>query len=127
MIGWLQKWAQGGFLVLLLVAISLGWYSSILVQRLEIAQLQLREQRTLSTQQIGVITRLQTQDVENRVLMAIQLQQEQQWRQQYKDNQRKYRDAIKNNACAEQPMPDAVLELLRPTTTTAIGAATAAP
>lgn len=112
---WLQKLMQGGLLLLLVVAICLGGYGSLLAQRLEAARLQLHEQQKSLAQQAGLITTLQTQDAQNRVLMAAQLQQERQLRQQYSDYQRKYRDAIKNDACAGQPMPDAVLELLQPT------------
>lgn len=116
--GWWQKLMSGGLLLLLVVAICLGGYGSLLTQRLATAQLQLREQQETLTQQAGLIAMLQVQDVQNRLLMVAQLQQEQQLRQQYGDAQRKYRDAIKNDACAGQPMPGAVLELLQPAATT---------
>lgn len=122
---WLQKMTQGGWLLLLVVAICLGGYSSLLAQRLEVAQRQLREQQRSLAQQVGLVATLQTQEAQNRVLMTTQLQQEQQLRQQYSDYQRKYRDAIKHDACAEQPMPDAVFELLQPANTA--GSATANP
>ncbi|TQI81595.1 uncharacterized protein DUF2570 [Serratia fonticola] len=114
MSAWLQKLTQGGLLLLLVVAICLGAYSTLLTQRLEAAQRQLLEQQKSLAQQAGLIATLQTQDAQNRALMAAQRQQEQQLRQQYSDYQRRYRDAIKNDACAGQPMPDAVLELLQP-------------
>ncbi|WP_431225505.1 hypothetical protein ACQ86O_12755 [Serratia sp. L9] len=118
MSAWLQKLTQGGLLLLLVVAICLGGYSSLLAQRLEAAQRQLHEQRRSLAQQAGLIATLQTQDAQNRVLMTAQWQQEQQLRQQYSDYQRKYRDAIKNDTCAGQPLPDAVFELLQPANTT---------
>ncbi|WP_346825834.1 hypothetical protein [Serratia inhibens] len=115
MSGWLNKIMQGGLLLLLAVAICLGGYSSLLSHRLELARRQAAEQQKILAQQAGLIATLQTQDAQNRALMAAQQQQEQQWRQQSDVYQRKYREAIKNNACAGQPMPGAVLELLRPT------------
>lgn len=114
MSSWWQKLTPGGLLLLLVVAICLGGYSSLLKQRLETAQLRLQEQQKALAQQAGLINTLQTQDAQNRALMSAQLQQEQQLRQQYGDYQRKYQDAIKNDACAGKPMPDAVLELLHP-------------
>ncbi|HGL5836874.1 TPA: hypothetical protein ACKP06_000415 [Serratia marcescens] len=81
-------------------------------------ELQLTDQR-LSTEQLknskqaGLITTLQRQDEVNRVLVAAQQQQEQQLRQQQDILQRKYREAIKNDTCAAQPMPGAVFELLQ--------------
>ncbi|WP_269936166.1 hypothetical protein [Serratia liquefaciens] len=115
MSGWLNRLAQGGLLLLLLVAICLGGYSSLLSHRLELARQQAGEQQKTLAQQAGLIATLQTQDAQNRALMAAQQQQEQQLRQQSDVYQRKYREAIKNDACAGQSMPGAVIELLRPT------------
>ncbi|MEX3171641.1 hypothetical protein AB4M04_06055 [Serratia quinivorans] len=123
MAGWLSKLAGGGLVLLLLVAACLGGYSSLLSHRLELAhQLGAEQQKTLS-QQAGLIATLQTQDAQNRALMAAQQQQEQQLRQQHDAAQRKLRDALKNDACAAKRMPGAVLELLRPAASTATGAA----
>jgi hypothetical protein len=121
MSGWLSKLANGGLLLLLVVSICLGGYSSLLSHRLELARQQLVEQQKTLAQQAGVIATLQSQDAQNRALMAAQQQQEQQLRQQSDIYQRKYREAIKNDACAAKRMPDAVLELLRGTDTTAAG------
>ncbi|CAI2465123.1 hypothetical protein [Serratia liquefaciens] len=115
MSGWLNRLAQGGLLLLLLVAICLGGYSSLLSHRLELARQQAGEQQKTLAQQAVLIATLQTQDAQNRALMAAQQQQEQQLRQQSDVYQRKYREAIKNDACAGQSMPGAVIELLRPT------------
>ncbi|WP_413481694.1 hypothetical protein [Serratia proteamaculans] len=115
MSGWLSRLVQGGWLLLLVAAICLGGYSSLLSHRLELVQQQAGEQQKTLAQQAGLIATLQTQDAQNRALMAVQQQQEQQLRQQSDVYQRKYREAIKNDACAGQPMPDAVIELLRPT------------
>lgn len=122
MSGWLSKLNGGGMLLLLVVSICLGVYSSLLSHRLELARQQLVEQQKTLAQQAGVIATLQTQDAQNRVLMAAQQQQEQQLRQRADIYQRKYRDAIKNNKCAAERMPDAVLELLRGADTTAASA-----
>lgn len=115
MSGWLNRLTQGGLLLLLVVAICLGGYSSLLSHRLALVRQQVAEQQKTLAQQAGLIATLQTQDAQNRALMAAQQQQEQQLRQQSDVYQRKYREAIKNDACAGQPMPGAVIELLRPT------------
>ncbi|MGA9617668.1 MAG: hypothetical protein WBR09_10915 [Serratia proteamaculans] len=115
MSGLLSRLVQGGWLLLLVAAICLGGYSSLLSHRLELVQQQADEQQKTLAQQAGLIATLQTQDAQNRALMAVQQQQEQQLRQQSDVYQRKYREAIKNDACAGQLMPDAVIELLRPT------------
>lgn len=127
MSGWLSRLAQGGLLLLLLVAICLGGYSSLLSHRLELARQQVLEQQKTLAQQAGLIATLQTQDAQNRALMAAQQQQEQQLRQQSDVYQRKYREAIKNDACAGQPMPGAVIELLRPAAAAGSAGGTVAP
>ncbi|BEN30024.1 TPA: hypothetical protein ACGD77_001566 [Serratia marcescens] len=120
--GWMSKIAGGSLVLLLLVAIFLGGYSSLLSHRLQLARQQAAEQQKALAQQAGLIATLQTQDAQNRALMAAQQQREQQLRQQHDTAQRKYREAIKNDPCAGQPLPAAVLELLRPATGTAPGA-----
>ena len=127
MSGWLSRLAQGGLLLLLLVAICRGGDSSLLSHRLELARQQALEQQKTLAQQAGLIATLQTQDAQNRALMAAQQQQEQLLRQQSDVYQRKYREAIKNDACAGQPMPGAVIELLRPTAAAGSAGGTVAP
>jgi predicted Holliday junction resolvase-like endonuclease len=112
MSSWLNRVAQGGLLLLLVVAICLGGYSSLLSHRLELTRQQLAEQHKTLAQQAGLIATLQTQDAQNRVLMAAQQKQEQQLRQQADLYQRKYQDAIKNDECANRAAPDAVLDLM---------------
>lgn len=116
MSGWLNKLIQGGLLLLLAVAICLGGYSSLLSHRLALARQQAAEQQKTLAQQAGLIATLQTQDAQNRALMAAQQQQEQQLRRQSDVYQRKYREAIKNDLCAAQPMPTAVIDLLQQNT-----------
>ncbi|CVA57262.1 DUF2570 family protein [Serratia sarumanii] len=120
--GWMSKIAGGSLALLLLVAICLGGYSSLLSHQLQLARQQAAEQQKTLAQQAGLIATLQTQDAQNRALMAAQQQREQYLRQQHDTAQRKYREAIKNDPCAGQPLPAAVLELLRPATGTAPGA-----
>ncbi|MGP2864772.1 DUF2570 family protein [Serratia bockelmannii] len=120
--GWMSKIAGGSLVLLLLVAIFLGGYSSLLSHRLKLARQQAAEQQKTLAQQAGLIATLQTQDAQNRALMAAQQQREQQLRQQHDTAQRKYREAIKNDPCAGQLLPAAVLELLRPDTGTTPGA-----
>ena len=120
--GWMSKIAGGSLVLLLLVAIFLGGYSSLLSHRLELARQQAAEQQKTLAQQAGLIATLQTQDAQNRALIAAQQQREQQLRMQHDTAQRKYREAIKNDPCAGRPLPAAVLELLRPATGTTPGA-----
>ncbi len=115
MTSWLQKLTQGGVVLLLLVAISLGGYSSLLSHRLELARRQSAEQQKTLAQQAGLITTLRTDDARNRALMAEQQRREQQLRQQGEIYQRKYREAIKNDECARSAAPGAVLGILRGT------------
>ncbi|CAI1536289.1 Protein of uncharacterised function (DUF2570) [Serratia marcescens] len=110
--GWLVVVKNGGFLALLLIAICLGGYSSLLSHRLELARRQNVEQQKTLTQQSGLISTLQAQDRKNRALEAAQQQREQQLRQQADIYQRKYREAIQNDECASRSAPDAVLGLL---------------
>ncbi|MGJ3435816.1 hypothetical protein [Serratia sp. Je.1.23.a] len=111
--GWISKLTSGGLLLLLVVSICLGGYSSLLSHRLDLARQQSVEQQKTLAQQAGLIATLQTQDAQNRALMAVQQQQEQQLRQQADIYQRKYRDAIKNDECARRTAPGAVLNLMR--------------
>ncbi|MGE6303228.1 hypothetical protein [Serratia liquefaciens] len=111
--GWISKLTSGGLLLLLVVSICLGGYSSLLSHRLELARQQSAEQQKTLAQQAGLIATLQTQDVQNRALMAAQQQQEHQLRQQADIYQRKYRDAIKSDECARRTAPGAVLNLMR--------------
>ncbi|WP_262209813.1 hypothetical protein, partial [Serratia proteamaculans] len=86
---WLAMVKNGGLVALLLTAIFLGGYSSLLSHRLELARQQVTEQEKTLAQQAGLIATLQTQDAQNRALMAAQQQQEQQLRQQADIYQRK--------------------------------------
>jgi hypothetical protein len=103
----------------LLVAAALALFAWLAVSNwgyrkdLRLSDKKLMEQKKTVDQQAGVITMLQTQDAQNRALMAAQQQREQQLRQQSDIYQRKYREAIKDNACAAERMPDAVIDLLQ--------------
>lgn len=112
MSGLLTKLAGSGLLIMLVVSICLGGYSSLLSHRLELTRQQNTEQQKMLDQQAGLIATLQTQDAQNRALLAAQQQQEQQLRQQADLFQRKYRDAIKNDECARRIAPGAVLDLM---------------
>lgn len=122
MSGWMSKISGGSLAVLLLVAISLGGYSSLLSHRLDLARRQSAEQQKTLTQQAKLITSLRTDDARNRALMAEQQRREQQLRQQGEIYQRKYREAIKNDECARRSAPGAVLGILRGTDTAAASA-----
>lgn len=115
------KLLQGGLLLLLLAAICLGGYSSLLSHQLASARQQAAELQKSLAQQAGLIATLQTQDAQNRALMAAQQRQERQLRQQHEAYQRKYREAIKTipaplslclalclSSCARPPAPQAV-------------------
>ncbi|WP_273854624.1 hypothetical protein [Serratia liquefaciens] len=113
MSGWLTKLAGGGLLLLLMVSICLGGYSSLLSHRLELSrQLSAEQEKTLA-QQSGLITTLRTDDARNRALIAEQQRREQQLRQQGETYQRKLRDALKSDKCGNSPMPAAVIDLLQ--------------
>jgi len=122
MSSWLNRVAQGGLLLLLVVSICLGGYSSLLSHRLEVARKQVTEQKKTLAQQAGLIATMQEQDARNRKLMAEQQQREQQLRQRGEIYQRKYEDAIKNDECARRAAPVAVLDLLRGKDTATTGA-----
>ncbi|MFK3840932.1 DUF2570 family protein [Serratia sp. NPDC087055] len=115
MSGWLSKLARGGMLLLLVVSICLGGYSSLLSYRLELVRQQVAEQKKTLAQQAGLIATMQEQDARNRKLMAEQQQREQQLRQRGEIYQRKYQDAIKNDGCSRRDAPGGVLDLLRGT------------
>ncbi|VVA47937.1 hypothetical protein SERVES_01658 [Serratia ficaria] len=87
-------------------------------KELQLTQQQLSTSQLENSKQAGLITTLQAQDAQNRALVAAQQQHEQQLRQQHDILQRKYREAIKNDPCAAQPMPGAVIELLQQNTAT---------
>lgn len=78
---------------------------------------QVKQQNKTLAQQSGLIATMQEQDARNRKLMDEQQQREQQLRQRGEIYRRKYQYAIKNNKCAAERMPDAVLDLLRGTGT----------
>jgi hypothetical protein len=107
-----QKITQCGLLGALIVAICLAWYSSVLSSRLDTSKKLTEELNKSLAQQAGLIGTLQTQDAQNRALMAAQLAQEQKLRQQAIDTEGKYREAIKDNGCAAERMPDAAIDLL---------------
>ncbi|PNK91187.1 DUF2570 domain-containing protein [Serratia odorifera] len=116
MSGWLSKLTSGGMLLLLVVSICLGGYGSLLSHRLELARQQSAEQQKTLAQQAGLIITLRADDARNRAMMAEQQRREQQLRQQGETYQRKLRDALKNDECANRAMPNAALKLLRPDT-----------
>ncbi|CAI0829749.1 Protein of uncharacterised function (DUF2570) [Serratia proteamaculans] len=113
MSGWISKLTGGGLLLLLLVSICLGGYSSLLSYRLELARQQVTEQKKTLTQQSGLIATMQEQDARNRTLMAEQQKNNQQLRQQGERYQRALREALKNDKCGNSPMPAAVIDLLQ--------------
>jgi uncharacterized protein HemX len=113
MSGWLAKLAGGGMLLLLVVSICLGVYSSLLSHRLELSRKQMDEQEKTLAQQSGLIATMQEQDARNRAMIAEQQRREQQLRQQGETYQRKLRDALKSDKCGNSPMPAAVIGLLQ--------------
>lgn len=119
MSGWLGKLAGGGMLLLLVVSICLGGYSSLLSYRLELARQQSAEQKKTLAQQSGLIATMQEQDARNHMLVAEQQKKNQQLRQQGETYQRKLRDALKSDKCGNSPMPAAVIDLLQQSAGTA--------
>jgi len=113
MSGWLAKLSGAGMLLLLVVSICLGGYSSLLSHRLELARKLMDEQEKALAQQSGLIATMQEQDARNRMLVAEQQKKNQQLRQQGETYQRKLRDALKSDKCGNSPMPAAVIDLLQ--------------
>ncbi|MEB7893080.1 hypothetical protein NGK65_04960 [Serratia ureilytica] len=103
----------------ILVAVALGLVSWLAVsnwgyrKELRLTDQRLSTEQLKNSKQAGLIATLQAQDEVNRALVASQQQHEQQLRQQYDILQRKFREAIKDNPCAAERMPDAVVELLQ--------------
>jgi uncharacterized membrane protein (DUF106 family) len=122
MTGWLSKLPSGGLLLLLVVSICLGGYSSLLSYRLELTQQKVAEQQKTLAQQQKLITTLHADDARTRALVAEQQRREQQLRQRGEMYQRRYHEAIKNDECSRRAAPDAVLELLRGTSINAASA-----
>lgn len=102
-----------------LVAVALGLFAWLVVsnwgyrKELQLSQQQLSTSQMENSKQAGLIATLQAQDEANRALVAAQQQQEQQLRREHDILQRKYREAIKDDPCAAQSMPGAVIELLQ--------------
>ena len=111
--GWMSKIAGGSLALLLLAAICLGGYSSLLSHRLALARQQVAEQQKTLAQQAELLTTLRADDARNRTMIAEQQRREQQLRQQGEIYQRKLRDALKSDECGNSPMPAAVIELLQ--------------
>lgn len=116
-----------------LVAVVLGLFAWLAVsnwgfrKELQLSQQQLSTSQMENSKQAGLIATLQAQDKANRALVAAQQQHEQQLRQQHDTLQRKYLDAIKNNKCAAERMPDAVIDLLQQNSGTATTGGAATP
>ncbi|MGG4623384.1 DUF2570 family protein [Serratia odorifera] len=95
---------------------GLIWSANHYHGKYKAAQQLVDEQKKTLAQQTGVITTLRADDARNRALMAEQQRREQQLRHQADINQRKLRDALKNDECANRAMPNAALKLLLPDT-----------
>lgn len=106
-----------------LVAVALGLVAWLAVsnwgyrKELQLTGQRLSTEQLKNSKQAGLIVTLQAQDAQNRALVAAQQQHEQQLRQQYDILQRKFREAIKDNPCAAERMPDSVVELLQQNST----------
>ncbi|HFV9294904.1 TPA: DUF2570 family protein [Serratia fonticola] len=120
---WLAGWKNAALLGLLVTAIILALNGSTLSSRLDLARETVKTQGETLAQQASLIGLMQASDASNRALMAAQLQNEQQLRQQATANERKLRDAIKDDDCAKRDMPGAVVELLQPDTKSGTAAA----
>ncbi|HFK7184569.1 TPA: hypothetical protein ACG0BA_000157 [Serratia odorifera] len=104
------------------VAVCLGLFAWLAVsnwgyrKELQLTQQQLSTWQLENSKQAVLIATLQAQDAQNRALVAAQQKKEQQLRHQADINQRKLRDALKNDECANRAMPNAALKLLLPDT-----------
>jgi Na+-transporting NADH:ubiquinone oxidoreductase subunit NqrC len=108
--------------LLLVAVVAVGKIASYYRDSYRQEQRQTAELQKSLAQQAGLIAMLQTQDVQNRALMAAQQQREQQLRQQSDNYQRKYSEAIQSNKCAAERVPSAVIDILRHGDTTSTAA-----
>ncbi|MBP0999917.1 DUF2570 family protein [Serratia fonticola] len=123
-----MKWLPEPMMILGAATIFFAILFQVASNKLDAANILVATQKKTLDQQSGLIATLQTLDAQNRALMATQLQREQQLRQQATANERKLRDAIKDDDCAKRDMPGAVVELLQPDTKSGTAAGgTAAP
>ncbi len=111
-----MSWIPSPAMILGAATLIFGFLYQATSHKLDAAQEIVASQKKTVAEQSGLIATLQVQDAQNRALMAAQLQQEQQLRQQATANERKLRDAIKDDDCAKRDMPGAVVELLQPDT-----------
>ncbi|CAI0726915.1 Protein of uncharacterised function (DUF2570) [Serratia entomophila] len=118
-----MKWLLEPSMILGAATLVFAFLYQATSHELEVANVIVASQKKTVDDQVRLIVTLQTQDAQNRTLIAAQQLHEQQLRQQNDVYQRKYREAIKNDPCAGQPLPGAVLELLRPTASATAGAA----
>lgn len=114
--------ALAGWLIILLSVTAWSFHASY-QQAKQLIDLQ----KDGLAQQQELITILYADDARNRTLMAEQQQREQLLRQQGEIYQREYRNAIKNDTCARTAAPDAVLGILRGTTSISNQDSPAAP
>ncbi|MFV8845137.1 DUF2570 family protein [Serratia fonticola] len=118
-----MKWLPEPMMILGAATIFFAILFQVASNKLDAANVLVATQKKTLDQQSGLIATLQTQDEKNRALMASQLAKEQQLRQQASANERKLRDAIKDDDCAKRDMPGAVVELLQPDTKSGTAAA----
>lgn len=118
-----MKWLPEPAMILGAATLIFAFLYQATSHKLEAAQEIVASQKKTAELRDKLIDTLQTQDAQNRALMATQLQREQQLRQQASANERKLRDAIKDDDCAKRDMPGAVVELLQPDTKSGTAAA----
>ncbi|WP_447870266.1 DUF2570 family protein [Serratia fonticola] len=118
-----MSWLPSPAMILGSAALIFAFLYQSTSHNLDTAQELVASQKKTVAEQSGIITALRVQDVQNRALIAAQLQNEQQLRQQATANERKLRDAIKDDDCAKRDMPGAVVELLQPDTKSGTAAA----
>lgn len=118
-------------IIAMLVALTLLMFSAGLANHYHgkyqrALQINAEQEKTLA-ERSRLIAVLETQDAQNRELMATQQRKEQLLRQQGQIYQRKLRDALKGDKCGNSPMPAAVIDLLRGTDTNPASADSPAP
>ncbi|HBE9082116.1 DUF2570 family protein [Serratia fonticola] len=104
---------KNGLVVLLVVAIGLGWYASSLSDDLDQAQKDNKALTETVNDRDGTITALKDAAGADRRATEEQLKLEQQKRAKADAENRTLRDALERSGCNNQRLPDDALRILR--------------
>ncbi|AYM90055.1 DUF2570 domain-containing protein [Serratia sp. 3ACOL1] len=109
----MKNLSRHGLIGVLLVAILLGWYSSVLTDRLDKADKANEKLVEAVGDRDGIIKALNDAAGADRRATEEQLKIEQQKRAKADAENRKLREALEHSGCGNQPLPDDVIYILR--------------